>query len=115
MVGMFTGIIQNTGKIISLTPRGDALTMKLFAPQFFLNSKAGDSVANNGVCLTIEECGPDEATFCLIHQTVQNTAFADRKSTRLNSSHVRISYAVFCLKKKKKKKNKNKKKKTRII
>src|SRR5690606_42019166 len=28
----------------------------------------------------------------------------DRKSTRLNSSHVKISYAVFCLKKKKKKK-----------
>src|SRR5690554_7282221 len=28
---------------------------------------------------------------------------SDRKSTRLNSSHVRISYAVFCLKKKKKK------------
>src|SRR5262245_63619933 len=36
----------------------------------------------------------------------------DRKSTRLNSSHLGISYAVFCLKKKKKKKkkkNKNKK------
>src|SRR5690349_23043215 len=31
----------------------------------------------------------------------------DRKSTRLNSSHVEISYAVFCLKKKKKKKNMN--------
>src|SRR5207302_10385694 len=29
----------------------------------------------------------------------------DRKSTRLNSSHVKISYAVFCLKKKTKKKN----------
>src|SRR5699024_12080889 len=28
-------------------------------------------------------------------------AFGDRKSTRLNSSHVSISYAVFCLKKKK--------------
>src|SRR5690554_7213302 len=28
-------------------------------------------------------------------------AVVDRKSTRLNSSHVRISYAVFCLKKKK--------------
>src|SRR3989442_11118445 len=35
----------------------------------------------------------------------QNTP--DRKSTRLNSSHVRISYAVFCLKKKKNKKNVN--------
>src|SRR3712207_6859447 len=30
----------------------------------------------------------------------------DRKSTRLNSSHANISYAVFCLKKKKKQKNK---------
>src|SRR5690606_39950388 len=28
-------------------------------------------------------------------------AYPDRKSTRLNSSHVKISYAVFCLKKKK--------------
>src|SRR5690606_40409244 len=34
----------------------------------------------------------------------------DRKSTRLNSSHVKISYAVFCLKKKKKKNKKKKKK-----
>src|SRR3989440_8272361 len=32
------------------------------------------------------------------------TEKADRKSTRLNSSHDQISYAVFCLKKKKKKK-----------
>src|SRR5947199_2253377 len=32
----------------------------------------------------------------------------DRKSTRLNSSHLGISYAVFCLKKKKKKKTKKK-------
>src|SRR5438874_4788332 len=31
----------------------------------------------------------------------------DRKSTRLNSSHVEISYAVFCLKKKKIKENNN--------
>src|SRR6266511_5284257 len=31
----------------------------------------------------------------------------DRKSTRLNSSHVKISYAVFCLKKKKQKFNRN--------
>src|SRR5688572_31670659 len=35
----------------------------------------------------------------------------DRKSTRLNSSHSQISYAVFCLKKKKKKKKTKKKQK----
>src|SRR5690554_1789953 len=41
------------------------------------------------------------STFLL---TISNplALFLDRKSTRLNSSHVRISYAVFCLKKKKK-------------
>src|SRR5438874_3684962 len=40
-------------------------------------------------------------------------ALKDRKSTRLNSSHVEISYAVFCLKKKKKNKNKQKHKRTK--
>src|SRR5690349_24251629 len=43
-------------------------------------------------------------------------AHRDRKSTRLNSSHVEISYAVFCLKKKKKKtqkKNRQHQKNTR--
>src|SRR6266496_5746009 len=38
-------------------------------------------------------------------------ARSDRKSTRLNSSHVEISYAVFCLKKKKKKKKEKTQKK----
>src|SRR5690606_12940195 len=33
-------------------------------------------------------------------QQLRRTLAADRKSTRLNSSHVKISYAVFCLKKK---------------
>src|SRR2546426_4873733 len=35
----------------------------------------------------------------------EGTPSGDRKSTRLNSSHLVISYAVFCLKKKKKKKH----------
>src|SRR5256885_6392916 len=42
-----------------------------------------------------------------LHLAVHHGAdlLEDRKSTRLNSSHLVISYAVFCLKKKKKKKN----------
>src|SRR3989449_8239199 len=39
-----------------------------------------------------------------VHQRPGGRATLDRKSTRLNSSHGYISYAVFCLKKKKKKK-----------
>src|SRR5207302_4508277 len=47
---------------------------------------------------------------------VQHGVHGDRKSTRLNSSHVKISYAVFCLKKKKKnKKNKTKKQNSKQI
>src|SRR5690606_39764476 len=37
---------------------------------------------------------------CKIFRPVVGDSFIDRKSTRLNSSHVKISYAVFCLKKK---------------
>src|SRR5690554_7257028 len=40
-------------------------------------------------------------TFCWNVQLTIDFHALDRKSTRLNSSHVRISYAVFCLKKKK--------------
>src|SRR5690606_42036480 len=39
----------------------------------------------------------------------------DRKSTRLNSSHVKISYAVFCLKKKKKNKSRRRQTKERRV
>src|SRR5256885_13310730 len=41
-----------------------------------------------------------QATTAAILVLAANTSFADRKSTRLNSSHLVISYAVFCLKKK---------------
>src|SRR5438128_9555876 len=56
----------------------------------------------------------DNSEGAIVHLKARNTAFVvvsraplakDRKSTRLNSSHGSISYAVFCLKKKKKKNN----------
>src|SRR5207247_10872181 len=47
-----------------------------------------------------------EVASLLLQEARARTALAgDRKSTRLNSSHEWISYAVFCLKKKKKRKN----------
>src|SRR5438874_3290937 len=53
----------------------------------------------------------DEPT--LLDPAKQAAESRDRKSTRLNSSHVEISYAVFCLKKKKKKKKKKVKNKVK--
>src|SRR5438477_7587643 len=43
---------------------------------------------------------------CTLLQRLRERRELDRKSTRLNSSHMSISYAVFCLKKKKKNKKK---------
>src|SRR5258707_11480092 len=42
----------------------------------------------------------------VVMETMMHSHNQDRKSTRLNSSHANISYAVFCLKKKKKKNKK---------
>src|SRR2546422_2876551 len=57
-----------------------------------------------------KEARKSSATAAQIHSTLNprsrnQSSTSDRKSTRLNSSHGYISYAVFCLKKKKIKKN----------
>src|SRR5207302_11010174 len=44
----------------------------------------------------------EHAVSAVLQQRGECVPVEDRKSTRLNSSHVKISYAVFCLKKKKK-------------
>src|SRR3712207_8380974 len=44
----------------------------------------------------------DAAAIAATYGSISAVTFIDRKSTRLNSSHANISYAVFCLKKKNK-------------
>src|SRR6266481_9208779 len=68
---------------------------------FFFNDTATTEIYTLSLhdALPISDCGPRAAwgRWCC-------RSTGDRKSTRLNSSHSSISYAVFCLKKKKKKK-----------
>src|SRR5438034_6063777 len=58
----------------------------------------------SGSCFDSVDPGAPRAALPVVSPAEQLEA--DRKSTRLNSSHTVISYAVFCLKKKKKKKKK---------
>src|SRR5437773_6547054 len=68
-----------------------------------------DVIAWPGAIEQIERCEHPWCTFLYRAPSgwLRN-GLGDRKSTRLNSSHITISYAVFCLKKKKKKNKKYK-------
>src|SRR5207253_10302602 len=77
---LLTGGSSNAGSTPSVKSASPLLASTRFHP-------LSSTTAGNGSC-AVRTC-----------RTASNTA-ADRKSTRLNSSHVAISYAVFCLKKK---------------
>src|SRR5690606_40367943 len=69
-----------------------------------------DAHAHDGVALGCRDengavrCRPHTVIAVVVPEAEEEQVIElDRKSTRLNSSHVKISYAVFCLKKKKKK------------
>src|SRR5437870_6465226 len=79
---------------------------RLFSFLFFFNDPATTEIYTLSLHDALPICDDDIATVHGQAKTAQQIlaeANEDRKSTRLNSSHVAISYAVFCLKKKKKK------------
>src|SRR5690554_1184862 len=62
---------------------------------------AGQTAPGDGICVAGETVWINTHDVVIRHMRFRRgETFVDRKSTRLNSSHVRISYAVFCLKKK---------------
>src|SRR3712207_8117502 len=73
-------------------PLGRAATECLIAA---LDLQPGQRVLEIG-------CGSAETMVRITHRHTVEVDGLDRKSTRLNSSHANISYAVFCLKKKQK-------------
>ena len=55
---MFTGIIEELGEIVSLEKRGDGARIKIGARGVTEDTKEGDSIAVNGVCLTALDVAP---------------------------------------------------------
>src|SRR5256885_12724929 len=76
----------------------------IFLSFFFFNDTATTEIytlsLHDALPIWLLEHGSDGYTVTLLHIFPLNV-YIDRKSTRLNSSHLVISYAVFCLKKKK--------------
>src|SRR5215813_14555423 len=77
-------------------------TLRVLYSQFSIEALELRNIAAARVDLHLDTPSGDVAALDLPFAVVELELAKDRKSTRLNSSHVRISYAVFCLKKKKK-------------
>lgn len=76
---MFTGLVETTGTVLHLEPRGDSARLTLRVSGIAAELAAGDSVAVNGCCLTATTADPaaQTASFDLLMQTLKVTSLGD--------------------------------------
>jgi len=87
---MFTGIIEEVGTIISLERRADGARIKISAQIVTENTKEGDSIAVNGVCLTALNLKSDSFTADVSGETLNRSTLG-----KLNAvSKVNLERAV---------------------
>lgn len=67
---MFTGLIEELGTVVRWEPRGDAARLTVRGPLVVSDASHGDSIAVNGVCLTVIEQGDDWFTADVMGQTI---------------------------------------------
>ncbi|HEX7065545.1 MAG TPA: riboflavin synthase [Bacillales bacterium] len=70
---MFTGIIEEMGKIIDVHKTSDYFTLTLEADQILKDIQVGDSISVNGVCLTAASLSPSSFTVDIMPETVNAT------------------------------------------
>ena len=73
---MFTGIIETTGKIVSLDRDDATAVLTIDASRLRRLPKKGDSVAVDGVCLTVSSKSLKRISFDVSNETIQRTNFA---------------------------------------
>jgi riboflavin synthase len=74
---MFTGLVVETGTLLTLTPRGDSARLTLRAPTLATSASIGDSIAVNGCCLTATHITADTIAFDLLAETLRKTSLGD--------------------------------------
>lgn len=73
---MFTGLIEEIGKVAEIGPHGTGFRLVVEAPLAAADLKEGDSVAVNGVCLTVVSHGADRFEVGLAPETRARTNLA---------------------------------------
>lgn len=71
---MFTGIVEELGSVARLDWHGDGAVLAIRGPLVTSDAKAGDSIAVNGVCLTVTDVDGDTFTADVMKETVNRTA-----------------------------------------
>ena len=80
---MFTGLVELTGKALSLEPRGESARLIVEAPKIAPELILGESVAVNGCCLTVTDIADGTFAFDLLMQTLRVTSLGDLKAGSL--------------------------------
>ncbi len=80
---MFTGLVEETGKVLSLKEEAEAWVLWLEASIILEGLKPGDSVACNGCCLTVVGIEPGRLKFELLEETLRLTGFHALKENSL--------------------------------
>lgn len=70
---MFTGIIEEIGEIRDIIPRNENLSIEIRAARVLENTKLGDSIAVNGVCLTVCKLNKDSFIADVMGETYRRT------------------------------------------
>jgi riboflavin synthase len=70
---MFTGLVETQGQVRRLTPEGAGRRLTLAARLAHEPVRIGESIAVNGVCLTVVDVAGDELTFQLAPETLRRT------------------------------------------
>lgn len=73
---MFTGIIEEVGRVVSLKRGARSFTLKVEAQRVLEGTVVGDSIATNGVCLTVTEMGDGHFSCDVMPETVERTALS---------------------------------------
>ncbi len=71
---MFTGIVEELGEVTAVENLGDASRFRLRGPVVTDGAKHGDSIAVNGVCLTVVEHEGDEFTADVMAETLHRSS-----------------------------------------
>lgn len=87
---MFTGIIEEVGTILDIRKNAKSASILIGAETVLEDIKTGDSIAVNGICLTVTAYGEQEFTADIMHETLECSSIG----RLMRGSHVNLERAM---------------------